>query len=135
MDRFASQIYYKTSISAISILTPVFQSLSIKAFGPDIPAFGRGASWKITLPSTSEETTERTWILTESTLLEMWCFSDQLKLSSFLTRTMAWYNFVDRASTAGPASASTNSKEHLVLDSIEGPTGIAYLHPVALWVG
>jgi hypothetical protein len=48
---------------------------------------------------------------------------------------MAWYTFVDRASTARPASASTNAIKHLVLDRIEGSTGIAYQHPVALWVG
>jgi hypothetical protein len=33
----------------MSILKPVFQSLSIKAFGPGLPAFGRDASWKINI--------------------------------------------------------------------------------------
>jgi hypothetical protein len=42
------------------ILIPVFQSLSIKAFGPGLLAFGRGASWKITLPSILEGTLGRT---------------------------------------------------------------------------
>jgi hypothetical protein len=43
-------------------------------------------------------------------------FSDQQQLPSFKTRTMAWYTFVNRASTARPASASTNAIEYLVLN-------------------
>jgi hypothetical protein len=52
------------------ILMPVFQSPSIKAFGASLPHFGRGASWKITLPSMLDGTMGRTWSLAKEHRLD-----------------------------------------------------------------